>query len=101
MAERILKLESKDADNTHIRAKTYDRHHENSVDSNSVSSLLLQRKADCACGGGCPNCQTKSNLPISHPSDASEIEADRIASQINSIDRINVLRVQKLFPLSL
>lgn len=42
----------------------------------------IQRKASCACGG-CPNCQAKSsNLPVSHPHDESEIEADEIADRV-------------------
>ena len=53
------------------------------VSSNKTNGHLLQRKADCACGGGCPTCQTKhSNLPISQPTDASEIEADRVADKV-------------------
>lgn len=43
----------------------------------------IQRKASCACGGGCPGCQAKSsNLPVSQPNDASEIEADQIAGKV-------------------
>ncbi len=43
----------------------------------------IQRKASCACGGGCPGCQTKnSNLPISQPDDASEKEADAVADKV-------------------
>jgi uncharacterized protein DUF4157/predicted lipoprotein DUF2380 len=47
---------------------------------------LLQRKANCACGGGCPRCE--SNLPIqtklavSEPGDAYELEADEISEQV-------------------
>jgi peptidoglycan/xylan/chitin deacetylase (PgdA/CDA1 family) len=44
---------------------------------------LIQRKAGCACGGGCPTCQNESaNLPVSQPSDASEIEADNVADKV-------------------
>lgn len=45
---------------------------------------LLQRKPDtCACGGGCPRCQAKSNgLKVSQPNDPAEIEADRIADHV-------------------
>ena len=43
----------------------------------------IQRKAACACGGGCPGCQTKSlSLPVSRPDDAAEVEADRAADLI-------------------
>jgi hypothetical protein len=39
------------------------------------------RKASCACGG--PRCPAQSTgLPVSQPSDTSEIEADRIADKI-------------------
>ncbi|MFN0140305.1 MAG: DUF4157 domain-containing protein [Pyrinomonadaceae bacterium] len=44
---------------------------------------MLQRKASCACGGGCPACQAKSNnLNISQPNDPAEIEADQIADRV-------------------
>lgn len=42
--------------------------------------LFLQRKASCACGGGCPSCNT--GLKVSNPNDAAEIEADRIADRV-------------------
>jgi hypothetical protein len=43
----------------------------------------LQRKASCVCGGGCPSCQAKSSeLKISSPNDAAELEADRAADQV-------------------
>lgn len=44
---------------------------------------MIRRKASCACGGSCPNCQVKnSDLPVSQPHDTSEIEADRIADEV-------------------
>jgi hypothetical protein len=47
------------------------------------SAFPIQRKASCACGGGCPSCQAKdTSLKVSHPSDAAEIEADRIADKV-------------------
>lgn len=42
----------------------------------------IQRKASCACGGGCPACQPNRNLNISQPNDPAEIEADRVADQV-------------------
>lgn len=46
----------------------------------------LQMKPICACGGGCPSCQSKSaiqaKLSISEPGDIYEQEADRIADQV-------------------
>jgi hypothetical protein len=48
-----------------------------------VPDFSIQRKAGCACGGGCPVCQAKnSGLPVSHSNDASEIEADRVADMV-------------------
>ena len=45
--------------------------------------LSIQRKAACACGGGCPACQSSnSGLLVSHPNDASEIEADATADKV-------------------
>ncbi len=53
----------------------------------SLSSSPIQRKASCACGGGCPSCAIKNNekssdLKVSQPNDAAEIEADRIADTV-------------------
>lgn len=53
------------------------------------AQLQMQRKAACACGGGCPRCaqehtpeiiQTK--LQISAPGDLYELEADAVAEQV-------------------
>lgn len=47
------------------------------------SPLQLQRKASCACGGGCSSCQSSSaGLKISQPNDAAEVEADAIADRV-------------------
>src|SRR5438128_1541397 len=57
--------------------------------SASANSNVIQRKARCACGGGCPRCaddasagtiQTK--LRVSTPGDQYEQEADRMSEQI-------------------
>ena len=43
----------------------------------------IQRKASCACGGGCSGCQAKdSGLKVSQPSDPAEIEADQMADKV-------------------
>ncbi len=43
----------------------------------------IYRAAACACGGGCPTCQAKSNdLKVSSPNDPAEIEADQIADKV-------------------
>ena len=55
------------------------------IHSGGFSSLnpTLYRKSSCACGGGCPSCQSNSSgLKISQPSDAAEIEADQIADRV-------------------
>lgn len=49
---------------------------------NSAPNNKIYSKSTCACGGGCPRCQTKSNLKISQPNDPAEIEADQIADRI-------------------
>jgi hypothetical protein len=55
----------------------------------SSCSEALQRKSDCACGGGCPSCAEKetghaiqTKLTVSTPGDHYEQEADRVADQI-------------------
>ncbi|HEV7389953.1 MAG TPA: DUF4157 domain-containing protein, partial [Gemmatimonadaceae bacterium] len=46
----------------------------------------IQRKAGCACGGGCPSCKeeldVQPKLEISTPGDPLEQEADRVAGQV-------------------
>lgn len=52
----------------------------------AAAGALLQRKSACACGGGCPRCQ--SSLPlqakptISRPVDRDEREAERLAEEV-------------------
>lgn len=49
----------------------------------SSSPLPIFRKASCACGGGCPSCQGAGvGLKVSHPNDAAEIGAGRIADRV-------------------
>ena len=48
-----------------------------------LSQQPIQRKASCACGGGCPSCESKgSDLKVSQPNDTAEIEADRVADKV-------------------
>jgi hypothetical protein len=48
--------------------------------------LALQRKSHCACGGGCPRCQTKADeigaMPVSQLGNTHEREADRLPSRV-------------------
>src|SRR6266849_2864382 len=55
----------------------------------SVNERPIQRKAECACGGGCPRCAGESHhsniqtkLTVSTPGDQYEQEADRVAEQV-------------------
>jgi hypothetical protein len=49
---------------------------------------LLQRKANCACGGDCPNCQSElgvqAKLKVGAANDKYEQEADRVAEHVVS-----------------
>lgn len=46
-------------------------------------SLVIHRKASCACGGACPSCQAKpSGVAVSQPHDSEEREADRMADTV-------------------
>jgi len=53
-----------------------------------VAAGVVQRKAACACGGGCPSCEKKdgtrlqTKLRVGHAGDASEREADSVAEQV-------------------
>ncbi len=47
------------------------------------SHSMLYSNQSCACGGGCPRCQVKSNgLRVSQPNAPAEIEADWIADAV-------------------
>jgi hypothetical protein len=54
----------------------------------SLTDVLLQRSATCACGGGCPLCEESANLKlqtklaVSSPGDKFEQEADAVADQV-------------------
>lgn len=58
--------------------------HQDFFASATFNGIIVSRKASCACGGGCPACSKgeAGNLKISHPTDAVEIEADRLADQV-------------------
>src|SRR5688572_7718916 len=58
-------------------------------------AATLFRKSFCACGGGCPSCNSGSrDHRVSQPDDPAEIEADRMADQIMRMPAGN-LRTQK------
>lgn len=60
------------------------------IDDNAPVSFgtgigILSRKSSCSCGGRCPSCRSgpdASNLRVSQPTDAAEIEADQIADRV-------------------
>ncbi len=59
----------------------------------------IQRKADCACGGDCPNCQSENaSLPISQPNDALEIEADHNAEKVMRMTDSEFVPVRNVQP---
>lgn len=63
------------------------------VASSPVQGLLQRKETHCACGGGCPRCQSKlaiqTKLAISRPGDKYEQEADRVADQVLRSASIN------------
>ncbi len=51
---------------------------------------MINRRASCSCGGGCPACQAKSSdLKVSQPNDTAEIEADQIADKVMRMPESN------------
>ena len=56
------------------------------ISPHPLSGSALQAKSACACGGGCPRCQStlpiQTKLAVSEPGDMYEQEADRIAEQV-------------------
>jgi Domain of unknown function (DUF4157) len=61
-----------------------------------TGSAMLQRKPDCACGGGCPRCQEaallQTKLKISEPGDEYEREADLIADRVMRMPEPSIQR---------
>jgi hypothetical protein len=67
------------------------------VSATASSAYPIRRKASCACGGGCLNCQAKSSdLKVSQPNDAAEIEADRLADKVMRTPSNEPLKVNNL-----
>ena len=62
----------------------------------SFAFPLIHRKGSCACGGGCPDCQSQpaiqTKLSISEPGDIYEQEADRIADQVMRMPDLTLSR---------
>jgi hypothetical protein len=65
---------------------SHSHHHPNSPLVRPSDAAVLQKKPSCACGGGCPRCQSKPplqmKLEMSQPGDAQEREADRMADHV-------------------
>ena len=77
----------------------------------SVATTMSQTKKQCACGGGCPKCNSKKNssrgilqakLQVGAPDDVYEQEADRVADEVlatpmhKAIGNITAPRIQRL-----
>lgn len=89
------------ADNVHMRSARHSSIQTPAITRSFApfSQYLLQRKTACACGGGCPRCQAKSDgLKVSQFNDPAEIEADQIADRIMRMpaDKAEPLRGDKL-----
>ena len=82
-AEKTKTGESESVKLNGLKRKSNDLRADSINESAPLFGFPIQRKADCACGGGCSCCQSAgSNLAVSHPNDASEIEADRVADRV-------------------
>lgn len=82
MIGHAVKSKAKEkAKNDRSRAKAPEPYRGAMPVNQGFDGLFLQRKASCACGGGCPSCSAKG-LKVSQPNDAAEIEADRLADKI-------------------
>jgi hypothetical protein len=64
---------------------------------------LLQRKANCACGGGCPSCfeeahtrNIQTKLQVNTPGDDYEQEADRVAERVMRAPALSHARVAEV-----
>jgi hypothetical protein len=76
------------AENLQAARRTSDVSGETQIGNNAATLSItempvLLRKSSCACGGGCPSCQSGAGkLKVSQPNDAAEIEADAIADRV-------------------
>lgn len=72
-----------------------------------IETPVIQRKSSCACGGGCPQCQTNasgalpSSLNISQPTDPLEKEADHVAEQVMQAPVVSPPAAQQQAPRSI
>lgn len=76
--------------------------------NNNHTTNSIARKANCACGGGCPKCRDKktiqSKLNVGAADDVYEQEADRIADEVMAAGHHNAInippRIQPVTPQS-
>ncbi len=62
----------------------------------TVGHDRLQRTPEtCACGGGCPRCQAKSDLTIGAPDDVYEREADAVAERVMRMEHTGAGTLQR------
>jgi hypothetical protein len=102
-------IRASDADSRKRQPRNYIESSRAHFATGSSTTLSIQRKASCVCGGGCPACQSKNNLNISQPTDAAEIEADAVADRVlrmpavadaPAMSRTNSEETRQLKPLS-
>jgi len=86
-ATKIKDTESESAKLNGVKRKPNNIGFDSLIARAPLFGFPIQRKADCACGGGCPKCQESKEhiqpkLEIGHPSDEFEVEADRVAHEL-------------------
>ncbi len=83
---KALATKSPGAQSAKSRQPTPPVHVLHALSASSFSHPMLQRKPNCACGGGCPRCKAEASLQpklkINQPNDRYEQEADRVAEQV-------------------
>ena len=59
------------------------------------AATTIPGKSRCACGGGCPKCETglavQTKAALGQPGDVYEQEADRVAAEVMRMAEPNVL----------
>lgn len=89
MSEHMLKQHAHADVFSRNNRHTYEPKHLPATGPSNQQDEIIQRKASCACGGGCPRCQMETSgediqtkLKVSSPGDQYEQQADRIAEQV-------------------
>lgn len=86
MGERAIQLAKTDGNTKARQPAESDQTTSPYLSANAFTGGVVRRNLSCACGGGCPACQSnqpiQTKLTIGEANDEYEQEADRVADQV-------------------